>query len=150
MKSRTAKWFEVRVSYEKQLGEGEKAHMPELYVVDALTFGEAEETITKEIMPFVSGNFEVKAISPASYSEVFFSDSTTDDFWYKVKLQFIILDEKTGKEKRANVNYLIQAATLNGAVKNIEEVMSQSIQQYVIANITETKIMDVFTHQVEN
>lgn len=101
-------------------------------------------------MPFVSGNFEVKAISPASYSEVFFSDSTTDDFWYKVKLQFIILDERTGKEKRANVNYLIQAATLNGAVKNIEEVMSQSIQQYVIANITETKVMDVFTHQVEN
>lgn len=98
MKSRTAKWFEVRVSYEKQLGEGEKAHMPELYVVDALTFGDTEETITKEIMPFVSGNFEVKAISPASYSEVFFSDSTTDDFWYKVKLQFIILDERTGKE----------------------------------------------------
>lgn len=149
MESKTAKWFEVRVNYDKQLGEGESAHMPELYVVDALSFGEAEERVTKEIMPFVSGNFEVKAISPATYSEVFFSSSTTDDYWYKAKLQFIILDEKSGKEKRANVTYLIQADTLNGAVKNVEEIMQGSAQQYVIANISETKVMDVFVHQAK-
>lgn len=147
MESRTAKWFEVRVSYEKQLGEGESAHMPELYVVDALTFGEAEETVTREVMPFVAGNFEVKAIAPATYSEVFFSESTTDSYWYKAKLQFIILDEKTGKEKRANVTYLIQAETLNEAVKNVEEIMRGTAQEYVIANISVTKIMDVFVHE---
>ncbi len=147
MESRTAKWFEVRVSYEKQMGEGEHAHMPELYVVDALTFGEAEERVTKEVMPFVNGNFEVKAIAPAAYSEIFFSNDASESFWYKVKLQFIILDEKSGKEKRANITYLVQAGTLNGAVRNVEEIMQGSMQQFAIANISETKVMDVFVHQ---
>ena len=59
-----------------------------MYVVDALTFGEAEETITKEMEPFATGEFEVKAISPAAYGEIFFSDSETDDHWYKAKLSF--------------------------------------------------------------
>lgn len=147
MESRTAKWFEVRVSYQKQLGEGEHAHMPELYVVDALSFGEAEEIVTREIMPFVTGFFEVKAIQPATYNEVFFSENAAASFWYKVKLQFIILDEKSGKEKRATITYLVQAESLNAAVKNVEEIMRGTAQEYVIANISETKIMDVFIHE---
>ncbi len=117
-----------------------------MYVVDALTFGEAEETITKEMEPFATGEFEVKAISPAAYGEIFFSDSDTDDHWYKAKLSFIIIDEKTGKEKRSAVNFLVQAANFNAAVKNIEDSMDKTAIDYVIVNISETKIMDVFEH----
>ena len=115
MRSRTANWFETTVRYERQTEDaGQKVN--EIYVVDALTFGEAEETITKEMEPFVTGEFEVKNISPASYGEIFFSDSDTDDRWYKAKLSFITLDEKTAKEKRSTVNFLVQAATFNAAV----------------------------------
>ena len=92
MRSRTANWFETTVRYERQTEDGQKK-VSELYVVDALTFGEAEETITKEMEPFATGEFEVKAISPAAYGEIFFSDSDTDDHWYKAKLSFIIIDE---------------------------------------------------------
>ena len=99
--------------------------MNETYVVDALTFGEAEEVITKEMEPYVSGDFNVKSISPASYGEIFFSDNENDSHWYKAKLAFVVVDEKTAKEKRSNVNFLVQAASFNAAVKNIDESMAR-------------------------
>ena len=85
-------------------------------------------------------------ITPASYGEIFFSDNDNDDHWYKAKLSFITLDEKTAKEKRSAVNFLVQAATFNAAVKNIDEAMGKTAIDYIIVNIAETKIMDVFEH----
>ena len=118
----------------------------EYYVVDALSFGEAEERITEEMSAYISGEFEVKNINPAAFKEVFFSENDNDDRWYKAKLAFITIDEKTEKEKRSSVTYLVQAATLNGAVKNIDEVMGGTMIDYVISNISETKFMDVYEH----
>ena len=98
---------------------------------------------------YISGEFDVKAINPASYGEIFFSENENDDRWYKTKLQFITIDEKTEREKRTSVYYLVQAASLNGAVKNIDEVMGTTMIDYVIASINETQIMDVFEHSAE-
>lgn len=150
MRSRTANWFECVVRYERQMEDGMNKKVSELYVVDALSFGEAEERITGEMSAYVSGEFEVKNITPAAYGEIFFSENDNDDRWYKAKLSFITIDEKAEKEKRSTVTYLVQAATFNGAVKNIEEVMSGSLVDYVIANISETKIMDVYEHQTKS
>ena len=147
MRSRTANWFECSVRYERQMEDGNMKKVTELYVVDALSFGEAEETITREMLSYVSGEFEVKNITPAVYGEVYFSDKAADDRWYKARLQFITIDEKTEKEKRTSVTYLIQAATFNGAVKNIGDFMGTTSITYVIANIAETKIMDVYEHK---
>ena len=69
------------------------------------------------------------------------------DKWYKAKLKFITIDEKTEKEKSTNVNYLVQAGTLNGAVKNIESVMGGTMIDYVIAAVNETTLMDVFEYK---
>jgi len=146
MRSRTTTWFETTVRYDRQAEDGGQKKVSETYVVDALSFGEAEEAITKEMQPYISGEFEVKNINPAAYGEVFFSDNQNDDRWYKAKLTFITIDEKTDKEKRSSVTYLVQAAHFNGAVKNIEEVMGATMIDYVIANISETKIMDVYEH----
>ena len=126
--------------------DGMTKKVPELYVVDALSFGEAEEAITREMSAYVSGEFEVKNINPAAYHEIFFSENDNDDRWYKAKLSFITIDEKTEKEKRSAVVYLVQAATFNGAVKNIEEVMGGTMIDYVIASVTETSLMDVFEY----
>ena len=140
MRSRTANWFETTVRYDRQTEDGGQKKVSEVYVVDALSFGEAEEVITKEMEAFVTGEFEVKNITPAAYGEIF------DDRWYKAKLSFITIDEKTAKKKRTAVNFLVQAATFNAAVKNIEESMGKTAIDYIIANISETKIMDVFEH----
>ena len=135
--------------YERQMEDGMQKMVTETYVVDAFTFGEAEEAITKEMAAFVSGEFNVKNITPANYGEIFFSDNANDDKWYKAKLTFITVDEKTAKEKRTNTNYLVQAGSFNAAVKNVEQVMGTTMIDYVIANMAETKIMDVCEHQAK-
>ena len=149
MRSRTANWYECTVRYERQMEDGMTKKVNELYVVDALSFGEAEEAITREMTAYVSGEFEVKNINPAAYHEIFFSENANDDRWYKAKLSFITIDEKTEKEKRTSVYYLVQASSLNVAVKNIDEVMGGTMIDYVIAAINETAILDVFEHKAK-
>ena len=146
MRSRSSNWFETAIRYDKTMEDGMTKKVIEYYVVDALSFGEAEERITEEMSAYISGEFEVKNITPAAFKEVHFSENDNDDRWYKAKLAFITIDEKTEKEKRSSVTYLVQAATLNGAVKNIDEVMGGTMIDYVISNISETKFMDVYEH----
>lgn len=146
MRSRTANWFETKIRYEKMMDDGKQKMVTELYVVDALSFTEAEASIIEEMSSYISGEFKVTGISQSTYGEIFFSDIDTDDRFFKVKLQFITIDEKTEKEKRSNVIYLVQAHTLQQAIKNIEEVMSSTMIDYAIVAVQETQIMDVFEH----
>lgn len=116
----------------------------ESYAADACTFAEAEERMVEEIAPLASGDFHIKAIARAPYAEIFFSDADTDDRYYRAKLAFIALDEKTGKEKRTNTTYLVQAATLDKARAYIREEMDKTMTDYEVVSISETLIMDVF------
>ena len=127
--------------------DGLQKKVVEAYVVDALSFTEAEQRIMEEMSSYISGAFEVSDIKRAAYKEIFFSDEETADRWYKAKLQFITIDEKTDKEKRSNVNYLVQAGTLNGAVRNLDEVMGGTMIDYVIAAVAETTLEDVFEYK---
>ena len=146
MRSRTAEWFECKIRYEKVMEDGMQKRVNENYVVDALSFSEAEERIIEEMSSYISGEFDVVDIKKATYKEIFFSDSATADRWYKTKLQFITIDEKTEKEKRSNVYYLVQAATWGEAVKNIDAVMGGTMIDYAIASVAETQIIDVFEY----
>ena len=146
MRSRTAIWFECKINYEKTMEDGLQKKVNESYTVDALSFTEAEKRIMEEMSSYISGDFTVKDIKIAPYKEIFFSEDPSADRWYKAKLQFITIDEKTEKEKYSSVNYLVHAGTLKGAVINIEEVMSGSMIDYVIASVTETSLMDVFEY----
>lgn len=147
MRSRTAQWFEVKIAYEKTMEDGLQKRVKETYVVDALSFTEGENRAMDEMASYISGEFNVADMKNASYKEIFFSDDSNADRWYKTKLQFITIDEKTNKEKRSNVYYLVQAGTLKGAVNNIEEVMGGTMIDYVIVSVAETSIMDVFEYQ---
>ncbi len=146
MRSRTANWFECKIRYKKTMEDGLEKMVTEGYVVDALSFTEAEQRVMEEVSAYISGEFEVRDIKKASYGEVFFSDAETADRWYKAKLQFITIDEKSEKEKRSNVYYLVNAGTFTGAVKNIEEVMAGTMVDYVIASVAETALMDVYEY----
>ena len=146
MRSRTAIWFECKIAYEKVMEDGLQKKVKESYVVDALSFTEAEARIMEEMSSYISGEFTIEDIKIAAYKEIFFSDEELADKWYKAKLQFITIDEKTEKEKRSNVTYLVQAGSLKGAVGNIESVMGTTMIDYVIAAVSETTLMDVFEH----
>jgi len=149
MRSRTANWFECKIRYEKMMDDGLQKKVTEAYVVDALSFSEAEERIMEEMSSFISGEFNVTDIKKAPYGEIFFNDSDDADRWYKAKLKFITIDEKSGKEKASNVNYLVQAGSFNGAVKSIDEVMGGTMIDYVISSVNETVLMDVFEHKAK-
>lgn len=146
MRTKSATFFECKVRYEKTMEDGLNKKVTETYVVDALSFTEAEGRIIEEMKPFVSGDFEVTAIKIASYKEAFLSDAASDDKFYKVRCNFITLDENSGKEKKTAVDYLVQAASVDGARKNLDEAMSGTMIDYVIVSVIETNIMEVFEH----
>ena len=147
MRSRTANWFKTKVRFEKMGEDGLNKKVTEEYVVDAMSHTEAEERITDEMKTFVSGEFDVKSIVPAPFREIFFSDDTEDDKWYQVKLDFISFDENTDKEKRSKVTYLVQAGSVNRAVKNVDEVMGGTMIDYEIVSVNSTKFWDVFEYK---
>lgn len=146
MRTKASEWFEVKFQYEKTNEDGMQKKVTEPYVVDAMSFSEAETKIIKEMSVFVNGETDVKAITRAPYKEILFDDREPADKFYKAKLDFITIDERTEKEKKSTVTYLVQADTLDGAKKNIMEVMDGTMIDYVIQSIAETKIMDVFEH----
>lgn len=149
MRDVNKKWFETIVRYDKTMEDGEVKKVNEVYVVDAITFGEAEESIAEEMKPYISGDFDIKNINPAPYSEIFFSEEDTDDKYYRVKLNLITINEATLKEKKSKVTYLVQAGSLEQARKNTEEVMNETMIDYEFVSVTETKILDVFEKKDE-
>ena len=144
MRTKTANYFLCKIRYEKTMEDGLQKKVAEQYVVDAVSFTEAEARITEQMAGYISGEFEVVEIDRAVFKEIFFSDDDMADKWYKAKLQFITIDEKTEKEKKASVYYLVQAASFEDARKNIDEVMGGTMIDYVISSVSETSIMDVF------
>ena len=147
MRSRTAIWFEAKVRYDKTMEDGCLKKVTETYVIDALSFGEAEKRILEEMTSYVSGEVEVCALKIAPYKEIFFADNNMDDKWYVAKLAFITIDEKTDKEKKTRVCYLVNAGNINAAIKNIEEVMAGTMIDYDTLNVSETQILDVFEYK---
>ena len=147
MRSRTAIWFECKVRYENMMEDGMPKKVVELYTVDALSFSEAEERIMEEMSSYVSGEIEIADLKIAPYKEIFFADSDLADKWYKTKLAFITIDEKTDKEKKTSVFYLVNAGNINSAIKNIDEVMGGTMIDYQTINVSETSIMDVFEYK---
>ena len=142
-------WFECKIRYEKIAENGMNKKVTEPYLVDALSFTEAESRIIEEITPFISGEFTVSDIKRANYSEIFPSDEEAADRWFKCKLYFITLDEKSGAEKKTATNVLLQAADLRDAVKKLDEGMKGTMADYVIASVAETALMDVYTYSAE-
>ena len=140
-------WFECKIRYEKTMENGMTKKVNEPYLVDALNFTEAAARIIEEISPFITGEFIVSDIKRANYSELFSSDEEAADRWFKCKLMFITLDERSGAEKKTSVQILVQAADLRDAVKKLDEGMKGTMADYQIASIAETAIMDVFFYQ---
>ena len=132
-------WFECKVSFEKIMENGAQKKVTEPYLVDALSFTEAEARIIEEI---VSGEFTVTDIKRARLSELFFNEN--GDRFYKIKVYFITLDEKSGAEKKTAAQMLAQASNLKDAIAVLEDGMKGTLADYTIASVTETQLMDVF------
>ena len=140
-------WFECKIRYEKTMENGLVKKVNEPYLVDALSFTEAEKRILEEIAPFMTSDYQVADIKRANYAELFETVSDSADKWFRIKLVFITLDEKSGKERKTSQNVLVQAADLRGSIDRLDEGMKGSMMDYTIASVTETAIVDVFRYR---
>ena len=140
-------WFECKISYEKTMENGMQKKVTEAYLVDGLSFTEAEARITTAVEPFISGEFKVEDIKRARLAEVFLYED--GDKYYKAKVNYITLDERSGREKRTPTYMLVQASTIDEAKDRLIEDMKGTMADYVVEGITETKLLDVFTYGEE-
>ena len=144
MKSRVSKFYEVKIQHQKMHEDGKEKKVTEQYVVEALSFTEAESRIIKEMTPYVSGEFDVVSEKIAPFSEIFLSDKSDDDKWFISKVGLITIDEKTAKEKKQTFRYLVQAETSEKAMDYTKEMFSHGMSDYSIDAVQDTPTLEVF------
>lgn len=137
-------WFECRIRYTKMLENGMNKRVIEPYLVDALSFTEAEARIIEEMTPFIDGGFVVTDIKRAIYNDVVFSDEDNSGYWFRCKITIVTLDEKSGTEKKVSMNILVQASYLDKAKNMLDDWMKVSMSDYLVNSVVETSIVDVF------
>ena len=143
MKQISGTWFEVKVRYEQTQEDGMNKMVTETYVYKAADFGDAYDKATKDMSTFISGEFGITGMKIAQYGEVFIQDERTEEKFYRVKVNFIVLDEKTNKEKKIAQYYLVNADSVEKARKYTDTALSQTMADFIIVSVQETMIIDV-------
>lgn len=138
-------WFECKVKYHKMDNSGKERKVTEPYLVEAVSFTDAEKRIHENIIQYVSGEFAVTNISIANYSEIHPNDN--GDRWFKCKVSFVTLDEERGIEKKTNTYILVEANNLNEAYDHLEEGLRGIVSDYAIPSIAESPIKDIFPYE---
>lgn len=136
-------YFITAIRYNKVLENGMEKKVTEYYLVDALSFTEAESRTIEEMSAFISGEFSVTAVKTSKFSELFLADEEAAGIFYKVKIQFLTLDERSGEEKKTNTEVLVEAADLRDAIRRFDEGMKGTMADYNIVSIAETPIIGI-------
>lgn len=147
MKTKVSKFFEVKIQYQKMLEDGREKKVTEQYVVEALSFTEAESRIIEEMTPYISGDFDIVSERIAPYNEIFLSDKSDDDKWFISKVTFITIDERAAKENKQTFRYIVQAETSEKAMDYTKEMLSHGMSDYSIDSVQDTPTLDVFLHE---
>lgn len=143
-----ATWFSVRVVYDAKNEKGMSVKRKEMYLIDALSFTEAEARVIGEVTPYTDGELRVTAMKLENIAEIFNSD-IEDGKWYRIKVQFASLDEKSGKERKDAHIYLVIGNSTEDATKRMHERMKGTLADYTVHTVSETQYMDVFFYDLE-
>ena len=143
MKQISGTWFECKVRYEQTQEDGMNKMVTETYVYKAADFGDAYDKATKDMSTFISGEFGITGMKIAQYGDVFIQGEITEEKYYRVKVNFIVLDEKTNKEKKVAQYYLVNADSVEKARKYTDTALSQTMADFIIVSVQETMIIDV-------
>lgn len=144
IKDMSATWYECKVKYRKTHETGEQKVTTDTYLLDAVSYTEAESRLTEEMTAYTSEEFRIMNIKVANFSEVHPFENS--DRWFKSKVSLIALDEESGKEKKTNVYLLVQANDVKEAFENTTKAMENTMGDYSIPSITESPILDVFPY----
>lgn len=114
------------------------------YLLDAVSYTEAEARITEEMKAYTNEDFRIMNIKVANFSEVHPFENS--DRWFKSKVSLVALDEESGKERKTNMYLLVQANDVKEAFENTTKAMESTMGDYSIPAITESPILDVFPY----
>ena len=142
----TANWFEAKVKYVKVNEDGREKKVTESYLLDAMSYTEAESRIMREMESGVNGDFYITGLKKSNITELVESVDETDDRWYKAKIAVIDAEEVSGKEKSSSQYYLVAASGLRKALENLEKSLSTYVVPYEIVSLADTTFMDVFPY----
>lgn len=137
-------WFECKVKYRKTNENGVQKIVTEPYLVDALSYTEAESRINEEMTAYVSEEFKITNIKPVNFAEIIPFENA--DRWFKSKVSLLAYNDETGKEQKTNIFLLIQANDTKEAYENTVEAMKNTMGDYTIPAISESPIMDIFPY----
>ena len=144
MISRVSKYYEVKIQYQKMQEDGKEKKVTEQYVVEALSFTEAEARIIEEMTPYIDGDFDIVSEKIAPYNEILISDRINDDKWFISKVSLITLDDKTEKEKKTSQRLLVQADTSQTALEYTKKLFDSSMTDFSIDAVKDTPTLEVF------
>lgn len=142
-------YIESSVKYERQVENGALKKVTERFIVECNSFGEAEQRLLEEVGPFASGSLDVWDMKRVQFMEIFESSDESADKFFKVRISIIVLDEEAGKERRTSATILVQASDIPNALDRMREAMKGYMLDFDIANISETKIMDVYHYKLQ-
>lgn len=137
-------WYECKVKYRKTHETGESKVTTETYLLDAVSYTEAEARITEEMAAYTSEEFKINSIKVANLSEVHPFENS--DRWFKSKVSLISYDDESGKERKSNLYMLVQANDVKEAFENTDQAMQDTTGDYTIPAISESPILDVFPY----
>lgn len=140
-------FFEVKVKYQKVDENGKDKVISEPYILDTVSFSEAEMRINKELEPYITGEFSVQAIKVSNISEIIVDEDC--DSFYKCKITFIALDESKGTERKHSANVLFNAENVADANNKANEWMKDVVSNYTIDSVTSSKIVDYFKYDTK-
>lgn len=138
------KWFKCVVNYLKIDDDGRERKVSEAYLIDAVTYTDAEARIIAQLATMVRGEFSVKQITQTSIVEIFPNENA--EMFFTGKISIVTIDEKAGKEKRISESFLVQADDLKQALKNLEEGLSYILVPFTITSLSISNIIDVFPY----
>ena len=138
-------WFESKVKYVKVTESGKEQTVTENFLLDAVSFTDAETRMMRQMEQMTRGDFSVIDIKKSRIAEVFPYD--TGEWWFKATINLVTVDEEAGKEKKMRTYYLIMADDIKEALERLDESLSYLVIPYVVSAIAVSTIVDVFPYE---
>lgn len=140
-------WFICKVKYAKEDDKGILKNVSENYLVDAVSFTEAEARIYDELGSIIRGDFQVTNISKSNIVDVFHYDDI--DIWHKCKITYVVADEDSGKEKKVTQIMLVSAHDVKEAYDRIRESLNNMLVSFRVPEVIESNIVEIFPYVSE-
>ena len=145
-----ANWFEGKVKYIRIGEDGRERKVAEVYLLDAMSYTEAESRIIREMEGLTSGEFWITGLKKSNVTEVVYTTDVNDDRWYKAKVAIVDADEVSGREKRSFLYYLVAASDASRALENLNKALETFVVPWEVVSVADTQVADVFPYVDEN